>query len=87
MHVLFFYVTPERGQAVLPLVDAASLVSQGYGDRAHLGEAEVLAVVMVVGGDPAHPDRRGVLSRKHPDRVVVLWRGRGRPLIEAQIKR
>ena len=51
---------------------AAPLVAQGYGDRARLAQAEVLAVVMVVGGHPAHPDGRGVLPSEHPDRVVVL---------------
>ena len=65
---------PDRreGGGVLPLVDAAPLVAQGYGDRARLAQAEVLAVVMVVGGHPAHPDGRGVLPGEHPDRVVVL---------------
>lgn len=56
----------------LPLMDAAPLVSQGNGDGPRLAEVKVLAVVMVVGRDPAHPHGRGVLSSKHSHRVVVL---------------
>lgn len=56
----------------LPLVDAASLVSQGNGDGPRLAEVKVLAVVVVVRRDPAHPHGRRVLSSKHSHRVVVL---------------
>lgn len=59
----------------LPLMDPAPLVSQGDGDCPRLAEAEVLAVVMIVRCDPAHPHRRRVLSSKHSHRVVVLpWK-------------
>lgn len=56
----------------LPLVDAASLVSQGDGDGPCLAQVEVLAVVVVVRRDPAHPHGRRLLSGKHSHRVVVL---------------
>lgn len=49
----------------LPLVDPAPLVSQGDGDGLSLAETEVLAVVMVIRCDPAHPHRGRVLSGKH----------------------
>lgn len=53
-------------------MDAASLVSQGNGDGPRLAEVKVLAVVVVVRRDPAHPHGRRVLSGKHSHRVVVL---------------
>lgn len=56
----------------LPLVDSAPLVPQGDRDCSGLVQAEVLAVVMVVGRDPAHPCHCGVLAGKHPHGVVVL---------------
>lgn len=46
-------------------MDAAPLISQGDGDCSRLAEAEVLAVVMIIRCDPAHPHRRGVLSGEH----------------------
>lgn len=53
-------------------MDPPSLISKGYGDRAILTEVEVVAMVMVVRGDPAHPHTGWVLPGKHPHRVVVL---------------
>lgn len=46
-------------------MDASSLVSQGNGDGPCLAEVKVLAVVMVVRRDPAHPHTCRVLSSKH----------------------
>lgn len=56
----------------LPLVDSAPLVPQGDSDCSGLVQAEVLAVVVIVGRDPAHPYQRRVLASKHPYRMVVL---------------
>ncbi len=53
-------------------MDPAPLISQGDGDCSRPAEAEVLAVVMIVRSDPAHPHRRRVLSGEHSHRVVVL---------------
>lgn len=58
-------------------MDAASLVSQGNGDGPRLAEVKVLAVVVVVRRDPAHPHGRRVLSGKHSHRVVVLAGNKG----------
>lgn len=46
-------------------MDPAPLISQRYCDRACFAEAEVLAIIMIVGCDPAHPHRSRVLSSKH----------------------
>lgn len=53
-------------------MDAAPLVSQRDGDCTRLAEAEVLAMIMIVRRDPAHPHGGRVLSGKHSHRVVVL---------------
>lgn len=53
-------------------MDPAPLVSQGDGDCSCLAETEVLAVVVIVRSDPAHPHKGRVLSCEHPHRVVVL---------------
>lgn len=66
--------TRKQRNSSLPLVDTASLISQRDGDGPRLAEVKVLAVVMVVGRDPAHPHRRRVLSGEHPHRVVILRR-------------
>lgn len=58
-------------------MDAASFVSQGNGDGPRLAEVKVLAVVVVVRRDPAHPHGRGVLSSEHSHRVVVLGGNEG----------
>lgn len=55
----------KKNNSSLPLMDASSLISQGNGDGPRLAEVKVLAIVMVVRGDPAHPHRRRVLSSKH----------------------
>ena len=53
-------------------MDPTTLVSQGNCHRPVLTEVEVVAIVMVVGGDPAHPHTGWILTSEHPDRVVVL---------------
>lgn len=55
-----------------PLMDSSSLVTQGYGDCTVFTEVEVVAIVMVVGGNPSNPHTGRVLTSKDPYRVVVL---------------
>lgn len=62
----------EAGFPFLPLMDSTSLVTQGYGDCSVFTEAEVVAIVMVVGGNPSNPHASRVLTSKDPHRVVVL---------------
>lgn len=53
-------------------MDSSSLVTQGYSDRSVFTEAEIVAVVMVVGGNPSNPHTGGVLPSEDPYRVIVL---------------
>lgn len=48
-----------------PLVDSASLVTQGYGDCSVFTEVEVIAIVMVVGGNPSNPHASRVLTGEY----------------------
>lgn len=62
----------------MPLVDPPPLISQGDSNSLSFPEAEVLAVIVIVGRHPAHPNAGGVLSREHSHRVEVL-RNREQP--------
>lgn len=62
----------EPGFLVLPLMDSTSLVTQGHGDCSVFTEVEVVAIVMIVGGNPSNPHASRVLTSKDPYRVVVL---------------
>lgn len=53
-------------------MDPPTLVSKGNRHRPVLTEVEVVAIVMVVRGDPAHPHAGWILTSEYPDRVVVL---------------
>lgn len=55
-------------------MDSPSLVTQGYCDCSVFTEVEVVAIVMVVGGDPSNPHASRVLAGEDPYRVVVLQR-------------
>lgn len=65
-------VKKEPGFPFLPLMDSTSLVSQGHGDCPVFTEVEVVAIVMIVGGNPSNPHASRVLTSKDPYRVVVL---------------
>lgn len=62
----------EPGFPFLPLMDSTSLVTQGHGDCSVFTEVEVVAIVMIVGGNPSNPHASRVLTSKDPYRVVVL---------------
>lgn len=53
-------------------MDSASLVTQGYCDCSVFTEVEVIAIVMVVGGNPSNPHAGRVLTGEDSHRVVVL---------------
>lgn len=53
-------------------MNSPSLVSQGYGDCSVFTEVEVVAIVVVVGGNPSNPHTGRVLTSEDPYRVVVL---------------
>lgn len=53
-------------------MDPPTFISQSYRDSPILTEVEVVAIVMVVRGDPAHPHTGWVLSSKNSHRMVVL---------------
>lgn len=57
---------------ISPLVYSSSLVTEGYRDCSVFTEVEVVAIVMVVGGNPSNPDAGRVLAGEDPYRVVVL---------------
>lgn len=65
-------VEKEVGFPFLPLMDPSSLVTQCYGDCSVFTQVEVVAIVMVVGGNPSNPHGSRVLTSKDPYRVVVL---------------
>lgn len=48
-----------------PLMDSSTLVTQGYGHSSIFPEVVVVAIVMVVGGDPSNPHTGRVLARKY----------------------
>ena len=60
-----------------PAVDVALLVPHGHRHHPDLAEVEVHVVLMVVGGDPAHPHAAGLLAGEDPHGVIVLQRQRG----------
>lgn len=53
-------------------MDSSSFVTQCNGDSAVFTEVEVVAVVMVVGGNPSNPHAGRVLASEDPYRVIVL---------------
>ena len=53
-------------------MDISLVVPDRQGHVADLGEVKVGVVLVVVGGDPAHPHTADLLARKHPHRVIVL---------------
>ncbi len=53
-------------------MDSSSLITQGHGDCSVFTEVEVVAIVMVVGGNPSNPDAGWVLTSEDSYRVVVL---------------
>lgn len=63
---------PTVAKRHLPLVNSPPLITQGHGHSSGLVEAEVLAVVVIVRRDPAHPHQGGILTGKHSHRVVEL---------------
>ena len=60
-----------------PAVDVALFVPHGHRHCPDLAEVEVHVVLMVVGGDPAHPHTAGLLASEDPHGVIVLERQRG----------
>lgn len=38
----------------------------------HFVHVKMKVVLMIIRGDPAHPDATGLLTRKHSHRIVVL---------------
>lgn len=38
----------------------------------HFVHVKMRVVLMIIRGDPAHPDATGLLTRKHSHRIVVL---------------
>ena len=50
----------------LPVVNVALVVAHGDSDIAHFVEVKVKVVLVVVGGDPAHPHTARLLPRKDP---------------------
>lgn len=53
-------------------MDSSSLITQGYSNCSVFTEVKIVAIVMVVGGNPANPHASRVLTSKDPHRVVVL---------------
>lgn len=47
-------------------MDPSSLVTQGYSDCSVFTQVEVVAIVMVVGGNPSNPHGSRVLTSKDP---------------------
>lgn len=58
-------------------MDVALFVPHGHRHCPDLAEVEVHVVLMVVGGDPAHPHTAGLLASEDPHGVIVLERQRG----------
>lgn len=63
---LFFYFF------ILPLMNSAALVTQGYCDCPVFAQVEVVAVVVVIRCNPSDPHASRVLTSKDSYRVVVL---------------
>lgn len=50
----------------------AFVVAHSYSDTADFGEVKVRIVLVVVRGDPTHPDTGGLLPSKDPHRIIIL---------------
>lgn len=53
-------------------MDSSSLVTQRNGYCSVFTEVEVVAIVMIVGGNPSNPHTGRVLTSEDPHRVIVL---------------
>lgn len=53
-------------------MNSSTFITQGYSDSSVLAEVEIVAIVMVVGGNPSNPHTGRVLTCKDSHRVVVL---------------
>lgn len=58
-------------------MNVALFVAHGHSHCSDLAEVEVHVMLMVVGGDPAHPHAAGLLASEDPHGVIVLERQRG----------
>lgn len=61
----------------VPAVDVALFVPHGHRHCPDFAEVKVHVVLVVVGGDPAHPHTAGLLASEDPHGVIVLERQRG----------
>lgn len=68
---------PQPRPVPAPAVDVALFVPHGHRHCPDLAEVKVHVVLMVVGGDPAHPHAAGLLASEDPHGVIVLERQRG----------
>lgn len=55
-----------------PVIYVAFVISHSHSNTANFGEVKGLIILMVVRGDPANPNTRGLLAGKDPQGVVIL---------------
>lgn len=53
-------------------MDVAFVIANSDCYISHFVYVKMKVILMIIRGDPAHPDATGLLARKHSHRIVVL---------------
>lgn len=61
-----------KQEAAIPVMYVAFIITNSDCYISHFVYVKMWVVLMIIRSDPAHPDATGLLTRKHPHRVVVL---------------
>lgn len=59
-------------EPAIPVMYVAFIITNSNCYISHFVYVKMRVVLMIIRGDPAHPDATGLLPRKHSHRVVVL---------------
>lgn len=68
---IHFYCEQEPA---IPVMYVAFIIANSDCYISHFVYVKMRVVLMIIRGDPAHPDATGLLTRKHSHRIVVLER-------------